>query len=200
MTSKDIQDFYKEHGICVSCGQEKAARGRIRCANCLAADAERHLQSYYGMTDKQRAAFNAAKLQAEQKRKELRRTAGICTRCGKFKANQGRTMCGICLAKHARYEQDRRIRAGRRTLEDRNVPGVCYFCGKPAIKGKKVCEDCYSRVFSQMINARAQRKRDQFREMINLFWKEHKYEHTQYQNVSDLPDKKEILDEKQEQT
>ena len=39
-SGKLLYEFYKRNGICVNCGQTKAASGRVRCLNCLEKGAE----------------------------------------------------------------------------------------------------------------------------------------------------------------
>lgn len=48
--------WYKEHGICVSCGQEEAAPGKVRCEECAMKAAAWARAAYYRQGKAQQAA------------------------------------------------------------------------------------------------------------------------------------------------
>lgn len=83
-TNKERYDWYKDRGICTSCGRVWAEPGKIRCKACEAKIAMYHERD----KDKRK--------EQQRKRREERIAAGLCTECGKRKANPGMRMCERC--------------------------------------------------------------------------------------------------------
>ena len=85
---------------------------------------------------------------------EYRKMRGICVRCGKEPALDGRTRCVECSLKEAEYaEKYKKTHPNRRTAEqnakrkeqraERVQNGICAECGKhKAWNGTKLCMDC----------------------------------------------------------
>ena len=65
--SKELRDWYAQHGICVECGRESAAPHRKYCWECLYKRNERHHKYIANMSEERK--------QAERKKlvKELKR-------------------------------------------------------------------------------------------------------------------------------
>ena len=64
-----------------------------------------------------------------------RKAAGICTKCGKEKAEQGRTMCRKCLDAKSEYERENKVYFKQL--------GICTRCRKNrAMKGRTTCIEC----------------------------------------------------------
>ena len=79
MRSKALRQMYKEHHICIHCGQNDAMPGRVSCAECLAKDLERHMQTYENLSGETKAAY-LQKCNERQREKRKRLAAkGICT-------------------------------------------------------------------------------------------------------------------------
>lgn len=57
MSSKALRQMYKEHHICIHCGQNDAMPGKVSCAECLAKDLERHTQAYENLSGETKAAY-----------------------------------------------------------------------------------------------------------------------------------------------
>lgn len=57
MSSKALRQMYKEHHICIHCGQNDAMPGRVSCAECLAKDLERHTKAYENLSGETKAAY-----------------------------------------------------------------------------------------------------------------------------------------------
>lgn len=110
--------------------------GHSLCADCMEKDAE---------YKRKLRAKNPYKYSDEQKKiRDRRKKEGRCTRCGRELPYQySFKTCPIC-----RIETRNRLR-NIRANTDKNIHGhngICWTCNKnPAIDGKKMCEDCYSK-------------------------------------------------------
>ena len=145
---RDSQQRYywlKEHKICVSCAQADAMPGRVRCPDCLYKSNEASIKRNRQTYSIQKEKIKTKKKEKYRKRKE----AGLCVRCGKL-VYKKYAMCYECLIKDRRkverYRKKKREESGifyddyrQYRLEN----GLCYFCGKPVVEGKKVCEVHY---------------------------------------------------------
>lgn len=83
---KEHYNWYKDRGICTTCGQIWAEPGKVRCKACEAKIAACH--------EKRREERRRAK----QEQRQQRIAAGICTECGKRPATEGMRMCPRCRA------------------------------------------------------------------------------------------------------
>ncbi len=88
-----------------------------------------------------------------QKRKELRKKKGLCTRCGKNPPRHGKLECECCAvisnkenAKCRKRDEYVDMGATKRTQRRRNrliAEGLCTRCGKnPSRSCKRECEPC----------------------------------------------------------
>jgi hypothetical protein len=86
-------DWYKSHGICPRCGQADAVKDKVYCLNCL--DKEAVSTMMYRVThdtkEKNRMFCKTRYYMAKEN--------GICVRCFKRKARQGKAICQICFNK-----------------------------------------------------------------------------------------------------
>ena len=65
--------------------------------------------------------------------KELRarwKAKGICNRCGRHPARQGRSTCSEC------------ANLGRERLRDRRKSKICFSCGSITLNSSKFCDQC----------------------------------------------------------
>lgn len=83
---------------------------------------------------------------------EERKEWGVCVTCGKPLRNGEKTVsCQDCITDRAKYREDNRqhIRDNARDRMNRyRAAGLCVFCGKPVVEGKKLCQyhrDYYSK-------------------------------------------------------
>ena len=83
-TCKERYDWYKDHGICTSCGQVWVEPGHVRCKVC-----EAKIKVYHDRDHEQR-------IQHKREIRQQRIEAGICTECGKRPAIEGMRMCARC--------------------------------------------------------------------------------------------------------
>lgn len=103
---RERRAYLRNKGICPECGKNELFGEEKTCIECRAKDAERAMQRYYSNHEKIRAYQNEAQHRFKEKRKE----EGICVRCGKRKAEEGRFRCKICLAKEANESRMRKLR------------------------------------------------------------------------------------------
>ena len=82
---------------------------------------------------KKRLAYN-------KRKRELCVAFGLCRDCLKRDAVKGK-FCLECYLKAQR--RNKKKREGDVIRSERVEYGLCYFCGKPVIEGKKTCPDCY---------------------------------------------------------
>lgn len=90
---KERYIWYKSKGICPRCGCEDAAPGRVYCLNCLdiQAIAEMKWRSGKDLSEKNKVDCKKRYLKAKE--------AGICVRCHKHKAREGKVTCQFCFNK-----------------------------------------------------------------------------------------------------
>ena len=128
-------------GLCSQCGRNPAAPNRRRCEPCLekrrASDrakyaADKAAGKPYGGRDpnKKRKTARAA----SKRRKDSRREANLCTRCGQRPPVEGGVTCEPCRV--SRREANKEIYAARRSAR------LCVRCGAPATDGGSRCAPC----------------------------------------------------------
>lgn len=152
--------WYKEHGICVSCGQEEAAPGKVRCEECAAKVTTRRLAAYY----RQGKAQQAADLQRHKVRYARRKALGRCTDCGKT-VSTGKRLCLDCSLRRHRY--DKRFFDAYRRVKTDFSDGLCCKCNEPVVPGKKLCARHYAIALENLRKANAQRSNDHPRRRDN---------------------------------
>ena len=124
--------WYKEHGICVSCGQADAAPGKVKCEECAAKVADRSMAAYYRKREERKEAMR----RQQRERYAKRRAKGLCADCGK-KTSAGKRLCLDCFLRRRRYDK-RYFDAYRRVKTDFS-DGLCRQCNEPVVPGKKLC-------------------------------------------------------------
>ena len=127
---KKYYDIYKKLGICTSCGKNKAEEGRVHCLECAIKDAERKRTYNY---DKERKAKYI------KRKRELCDAFGICTTCCTREKYKGK-LCIECYLKSKRRYREKQIEKGVTPRDMRRDFNVCFYCGKPAVEGKRVCQ------------------------------------------------------------
>jgi hypothetical protein len=130
--------FYQDNGICPRCRKNKLYGDEKNCPECVAKE--------YGHTlkhrEENRQHYNDLHRVWSKKAYDERKEKGICTRCGKRKADTGYYTCGKC---RCIDREHKRMRYGKPDRTDRYKQGLCYFCDNPIKKGYKVCEIHYQR-------------------------------------------------------
>lgn len=137
MTQQEFRALRKKAGVCRDCGKEDAytMAGRTYCAECAEKDRRRKQESRKDPKKRQKMLEQHREMVARKK------SAGVCSRCGKRPVEPGKTMCGICLGKQRSYQYALRHEQGQRTWTERTDGNGCFLCGEPCVPGKKLCEN-----------------------------------------------------------
>lgn len=125
--AKNRREALKKSGICIRCGAEKAAEGRLMCERCL---------------EKKRGEA--------MKRYKRIRAMGKCVGCGKNWAMPHMRLCLPCKIKyserHAKnaawYSSDERKAYAKNLRERYKAEGKCVKCGKPTNGVYTMCDKC----------------------------------------------------------
>lgn len=145
--NRDTWIFCIEIGICPVCRKERIFGEEKTCPECRAKRANRKKP----ITEEQKERIRLQRRLCYYQRSEQ----GICTRCGKRKAMEGKKKCGICL------QRDRELPVRRKDLkkdirQQRVEQGLCYRCGKnPPTKNMKMCQGCIDECKVYLNKARA---------------------------------------------
>lgn len=117
------------------------------CFNCKFADCinDSGVKKRKPLTQEQIAKQKEYKKQWAEKKK----AQGLCLSCGKRKAVHG-VRCAECAAKCLEYSKAYYIKKklrnnpdGKTITQRRRDNGLCVYCGKPVVTGKKVCKIHY---------------------------------------------------------
>ena len=151
MASKELYNFYKSNGICVTCGQENAVNGRVRCHECLAKSAMstsklRSKKTEYELEIEKESKRKYRKILYEKRKKER-----LCVFCGKPICSKSTVYCIDHMIKNQKNNRSR-------TAIPRQIRaeiGLCVICGKDnALDGKKTCIRCYENCLKNAAKAR----------------------------------------------
>ena len=123
----------KKMGFCVDCGSNRIYGSENICPECAA---KKYIQNRQRPKDKERDR------QYQHDRKERLKAAGICVKCGKRKAESGKTRCQQCNV--AERTRARAYRGNYIPRHERPTYGMCYFCGTK-IESGKICDSCRER-------------------------------------------------------
>lgn len=128
--------FYISIGICPRCHKEKLY-GEERA--CLLCNAER----YGRQLNRDKEHTNEIHRKSSRKIYAESSANGVCTRCNKRKAEEGKKCCKMCNEKRNAY---RRVKRGGIPRGMRPDYGLCYLCGDTAKEGQKVCAKCHESI------------------------------------------------------
>ena len=138
---RENREFYIENGICPVCGKENLFGDEKQCISCRQKAYERRKP----LTDEQKERYGK-RFREQQKTLYIERVeSGICTRCGKYKAEKGKKKCRICLDKDA--EMHRKRTYNRKNIKEyRKENHLCYYCGKEIDRDTgQICQSCLER-------------------------------------------------------
>lgn len=135
--------WYKNHHICVKCGQAEAAPNRTKCDSCLEKDRKRHRENWDNVRDVRNIYAKNRRIRNKSK--------GMCAKCGaKPLWDTSTSMCYDCMIVQRN--------ATRRWKEPRKLKwresGLCVRCGGVRKPGYKVCRKCYDILYKQLDYAR----------------------------------------------
>lgn len=163
----ESRKWYKEHGICPTCGKNQLFGDEKNCPECRAKKAE-WMQEARGR--------NGEKIAEQHKISQNRRyheliDAGICPNCKKRPAENGMRFCSICRAK--RIEQ-RRIKSGfyaKPRKSERHTLGICAFCNNPIKPGYKICETHYQKCLETANSENTKKAREKLKQQgVFMIW------------------------------
>lgn len=160
--SNEERKFYAENGICPRCHKNKLFGDEKVCLECKAYSTNKTLEK----RKERKEEYNAYMRDYQKKEYNKRKEAGICTRCGKRKAESGNTTCGICRNKE---RESRLARNGEKNRSDRYLKGICFFCDNPIKHGYKVCEKHYKMNIEKANSSRAKEARKKLIKKENLY-------------------------------
>lgn len=148
----DLQKWYSEHGICYTCGQRKAVRGRKRCPSC-AEDSSNAYKAWY--------ADHSEEVKADMKvrchnRYQDRKGRGVCVRCER-PANLGNVYCKQCLIRKSNENRKYNEAKGKMPRYMFGDWEHCEMCGKP-VDNVKLCSVCYEKALKNIAKANAAKK------------------------------------------
>lgn len=132
--------LYQSCGICPICRINPIMGDEKSCPECKAASGS---YSNYRRSEN-RDRYNQTHREWAKMEYSRRKELGICTRCGKRKALNGKVMCGVCADKVRKQKEKKRMPVSMERAE-RPENGICYFCDNPVKEGYKVCEQHYQK-------------------------------------------------------
>lgn len=145
------REFYAKNGICPRCRKNKLFGNEKVCPECAAKGYENTMRTREG------THYNEVHRKWAKEEYERRKQNGICTRCGKQKADSGYYTCGICRDKD---RNKKRIKSTAIPKNERINLGLCYFCDNPVKEGYKVCEKHYLMNLEKSRSEKAKLARD----------------------------------------
>jgi len=149
-------DFYKSHGICVTCGQEKAKPGQVRCWRCAIKQAEHEAEYRSRKTDEQKATALAERREKAAILREERRRNGLCPNCGRERTDTRYSLCERCRQNAKKSAERKRRDEGIIPAFMRGDGTFCAICLKPVeTDGNKLCDRCYESCAVNVRKARA---------------------------------------------
>lgn len=157
-------DYYKRKGICTRCCVKKATKGVV-CFDCWA-----ELKFFRAKRSEQEQKYRqehlAHRLEYERMKRVERKENGVCVKCGKRQATEGKTTCTQCRAKINIYQEKYRNQKRKIPIELYRKDGYCSMCGSTdLVEGKKLCHKCYEAACKNAEIAR------NYIDRKNHFWK-----------------------------
>ena len=141
---KETRAFLRKQGMCPVCGKEKLFGDEKQCISCRQKAYDRRKP----LTEEQKKRYNIQFRKQQNSVYRERSENGICTRCGKYKAEKGKKKCRICLDKDAEMHRKRTYNK-KSTREYRKENHLCYNCGKEIdMETGEICQSCWE-IFRQ---------------------------------------------------
>lgn len=148
--------FYKSHGICVTCGQEKAKPGHVRCWRCLANHRDQEAVYRWSRPEAQRTEMLAKRREESAFLRATRREQGLCPNCGRERKYKRFSLCEKCRSSARKSAERRRRKDGRRPIGSGGDGLFCAVCYKPVeVEGNKLCNRCAANCAVNIAKARA---------------------------------------------
>lgn len=137
---RKTREFCREHGICPECRKNKLFGDEKICPECRAKAQIR--RENYTEEQKQKYMYKYYDANKKRQRNKYKECAekGICTRCKKRKAVQGKKKCAICQNKENEYKRKKNGNGIRRS--ERPSYNECYLCGAKLDREGSLCKKC----------------------------------------------------------
>lgn len=154
--TRDMYHFYQDNGICPRCGKNNLVGEERYCPECRAKDLLR--KARYS-DEKKRAIAEKSKPRKSAYNKRIyedRKQNGMCVRCGKHKAEQGKMSCGMCLEKQRKQNAKRYDKKVGLSAYDRQIlreRGMCSYCLKEIPTHGKLCDRCFEKISGNLEKA-----------------------------------------------
>lgn len=138
---RELEHWYQSNGICPECRQNNLMGDERICLECSAKRYSQRIARYNTNPEEFKA-----KDRAEQKKTRARRIEkGLCTKCGKVRANNGYKTCTKCRIKARNAKRNKQKDCKVEKKKDWVVNGKCWFCGEPVFNHTKLCEFHYNK-------------------------------------------------------
>ena len=137
------EDPYVSLGICSRCHKGILGTQYKMCAECREKKAKVEAKRLARETPEQAEA----RKERVRTRYYMNKSSGICVKCGKRNAVCGTVLCNRCLAKRRSCEKSTSQR------EYREDKGLCIICGRPAVSGRKHCDEHLKMLRKTVANA-----------------------------------------------
>lgn len=135
MNCKDRQ-LLQSLGICPKCEKNSIMGNEKVCPECRAIDTNYKMIKYQTDAEYRDKQIKAITDRRRERRKE-RLAKGLCSECGKYPHLLGVQRCAICTDKRKKKRHDYKPKTTRKEWVENNL---CFLCGKPNLKGYKVCQ------------------------------------------------------------
>ena len=138
---RETRAFLRKQGMCPVCGKEKLFGDEKQCISCR----QKAYDKRKPLTEEQKNRRNIQFREQQNSVYRERSENGICTRCGKYKAEKGKKKCRICLDKDAEMHRKRTYNK-KSVREYRKENHLCYHCGKEIDRETgEICQSCWER-------------------------------------------------------
>ncbi|MGL5717286.1 MAG: hypothetical protein ACRCX2_30015 [Paraclostridium sp.] len=156
---KDWYEGLKARNICPSCRKKKVIDdGKVCCITCRESRNHKAQLRKSNLSDDDKDKSRAKSRGYVNKRNDALRGKGLCYVCGKRSvAHTNKSRCEVCISKQkVRINEKRRVirYSDTSTREYWLHHNLCFFCGKPRMDNKKVCVECYAKLYGRMMAAR----------------------------------------------
>lgn len=152
---RENRRVYRESHVCPSCRKNTILGDEMTCPECRAKGANYAEK----LRERSRDDYNGYMRKYQKNMYQKRKEDGICTRCGKRKAEHGFFTCPACRKKGREQKALKSQEKIPRT--ERYLHGRCFFCDQKIKEGYKVCEAHYAQILkmSDLPQTKEARKR-----------------------------------------
>ena len=120
-------------------------------------------------TPEQKAKADKQSKDSHKRLYSERKAAGICVKCGRYKAREGHVRCTECTIKLNRASEKHRRKIGRKPHYMLTEYDVCYICGGEPLPNKRLCAVHYEIAMKNLDKA------NEHRDNSNHIWGKLRY-------------------------